>query len=569
MRPRRFTRKTPLVCMLLLLALGLLLFGTYPDGEKTASADIPFPGTEFHFMFLIASDFSPADEATEVPLDAAVSVNFNKDLDPPTIINASNFKIRHSRSLSYLSATRSYNPATYVATLTPNAALQANSTYYVTITEDIETPGGLNLSNPQTWSFHTISSPEVVARTPDTGATGVPIGQTISAEFDKPMNTSSFSSSSFYLQDSDGAKVNAAIDHNTSKTSIYLNPSADLLEGETYVVTITTAVKAQNGLSLETTAVWSFTTAAGAPQVTAQVPTDGASGVPVNQVVSATFNKDMNPATITSATFYIQKSGGSPLAALVAYSAGTRTATLDPAADLEPGTTYEARLTTTIQAANGAPLAATVVWTFTTAPADDGGDDGDDGDEDVTFSDVTGSAYAAAIYALAGRGAVTGYEDGTYRPNELVKRQQFAKMIVLTLGLAVTGSEVCPFTDVAAQTGTDPFYPSKYVAVCAAQGITVGRTPTSFAPYDNITHQQLITMVVRAAGLAAPPVGYLAPFTSSQFSTDEHFQNALKAGAAGLLDSLVGVGPAYNFLAGSTRGECAQILYNLIELMEL
>jgi hypothetical protein len=36
-----------------------------------------------------------------------------------------------------------------------------------------------------------------------------------------------------------------------------------------------------------------------------------------------------------------------------------------------------------------------------------------------------------------------------------------------------------------------------------------------------------------------------------------------KAAYAGLLDGLQGVGATYNFLAPSTRGECAQLLYNL------
>ena len=182
----------------------------------------------------------------------------------------------------------------------------------------------------------------------------------------------------------------------------------------------------------------------------------------------------------------------------------------------------------------------------------------------TTFSDVPDDhPYHDAIYYLADAGVVAGREDGTFGPDAPVTRQQFAKMIVKTLGYPVTGTEVCPFTDVATQIGTDPFYPSKYVAVCASHGITTGKTPTTFAPGDNITHQQLITMVARAAGLSAPPADYVPSFTAAQFSLDEHYQNARKAAYAGLLDGLQGLGPTYDFLAPSTRGECAQLLYNL------
>ena len=180
------------------------------------------------------------------------------------------------------------------------------------------------------------------------------------------------------------------------------------------------------------------------------------------------------------------------------------------------------------------------------------------------FADVAASPYEAAIHELADREIITGYEDGTFRPNNPVTRQQFAKMIVKALGLAVTGAEVCPFADVAAQTGADPFYPSKYVAVCAAHGITAGKTATTFAPGENITHQQLITMVARAARLADPPGDFTPDFTAAQFSLEEHYQNARKAAYAGLLNGLQGV-PSHERSTASTRGQCAQILYNLLQ----
>ena len=182
------------------------------------------------------------------------------------------------------------------------------------------------------------------------------------------------------------------------------------------------------------------------------------------------------------------------------------------------------------------------------------------------FPDVpAGHPYRDAIYYLSGQGIIAGFEDGTFRPEAFVTRQQFAKMIVKTLGYPVTGAEICPFTDVAAQMGTDPFYPSKYVAVCAANGITIGKTATTFAPYDDITRQQLITMVVRAANLPEPPPGFTPNFSPGQFSLDEHYLNARKAAHSGLLVGLPDVGPSYDFREPATRGECAQILYSLMK----
>jgi len=130
------------------------------------------------------------------------------------------------------------------------------------------------------------------------------------------------------------------------------------------------------------------------------------------------------------------------------------------------------------------------------------------------------------------------------------------------LQLPVSLQNVCPFLDVASNVDpSDPLYPDHYVAVCAAHGITAGKTPSSFAPYDNLTRAQLITMVVRAASLPDPPADYTPPF--GVFDTT-HYPNARKAAYAGLLAGIQGVGPSYNFLAPATRGEVCVLLYNLL-----
>ena len=108
--------------------------------------------------------------------------------------------------------------------------------------------------------------------------------------------------------------------------------------------------------------------------------------------------------------------------------------------------------------------------------------------------------YSAAIDDLSSLSIVSGFPDGTFRPEGLVTRQQFAKMIVLVLGLPVSVSDVCPFADVDHNVDpTDPLYPDHYVAVCAAHAITQGTSPGYFSPSSDVTTAQMITMVVRAA----------------------------------------------------------------------
>jgi len=176
-----------------------------------------------------------------------------------------------------------------------------------------------------------------------------------------------------------------------------------------------------------------------------------------------------------------------------------------------------------------------------------------------SFSDVPDThPYAPAIIDLKGRGIVTGFADGTFHPNGQITRQQFAKVIVKTLGLTVTGDEICPFSDVdQGLSPADPLYPDKYVAVCAATGITTGKTASTFDPEGQVTRAQLITMVARAAGLAEPPASYTPSFGNFERT---HYPWARKAAYAGLLDGLAGMGPGFDFAAPATRGEVAEVL---------
>src|ERR1700735_1843413 len=102
------------------------------------------------------------------------------------------------------------------------------------------------------------------------------------------------------------------------------------------------------------------------PAVIATVPANGASGIPVSQVITATFNKIMNAATINTSTFKVTATGGFPVVGAVTYS-GT-TATFTPIASLAASTVYTATITTGATDTVGNALASNFSWSFTTGP---------------------------------------------------------------------------------------------------------------------------------------------------------------------------------------------------------
>ncbi len=109
-----------------------------------------------------------------------------------------------------------------------------------------------------------------------------------------------------------------------------------------------------------------------APTVTAVGPIGGVSGVSATSNVLATFNENMNAATITTTSFLLRNPANQVIPASVTYNSSTRTATLDPTSALAYLTTYTAvvkggatdpRVKDT---ANNA-LASDYTWSFTTA----------------------------------------------------------------------------------------------------------------------------------------------------------------------------------------------------------
>jgi hypothetical protein len=191
------------------------------------------------------------------------------------------------------------------------------------------------------------------------------------------------------------------------------------------------------------------------------------------------------------------------------------------------------------------------------------------------FNDVpSGHAYYDAIEGLYWAGAIDGYpvQSGKeFRPNNSILRAQFAKMILGVLEIPVSESDwqdsSRPFTDFDPDV-QDNLYPHDYVAVAFRLGITTGKTATTFEPYVDIKRIQVISMVVRAAKASKPgavvnPPDDWSGVLGAYYSDPSHGQNVRIAEYNGLLDGLLGFGSNWNADAKATRGEAAQIMWNL------
>lgn len=164
------------------------------------------------------------------------------------------------------------------------------------------------------------------------------------------------------------------------------------------------------------------------------------------------------------------------------------------------------------------------------------------------FQDVDATAeYADAVDFISRMGIMIGDEKGNFNPNKTVTRAEMATLICRMRDQAEGLTTAERFPDVPVAHWANP-YVSKAVELQVVTGYDTGL----FGPADQVTYEQAVTMLVRAAGLGEEaalaggyPNGFLA--VAERYGMLEGIQSQ--------------VGEALS------RADIAMILYNGSELL--
>ncbi|SHE15021.1 outer membrane biogenesis protein BamB [Chlamydia abortus] len=114
----------------------------------------------------------------------------------------------------------------------------------------------------------------------------------------------------------------------------------------------------------------------------------------------------------------------------------------------------------------------------------------------MPFSDIAGHWAEDYIMRAVEKGIVSGYPDGTFKPNHPVTRAEFTVMLAGVMKLEGDGS-VLTFTD-HDQIGA---WAKQAVAQAVQAGIVVGYSDGSFRPNTRITRAEMAVMIARALQL--------------------------------------------------------------------
>lgn len=129
-------------------------------------------------------------------------------------------------------------------------------------------------------------------------------------------------------------------------------------------------------------------------------------------------------------------------------------------------------------------------------------------------TDLAGTKYEEAGAVLGALGIMVGDPDGSFRPDDGIKRSEFAKIAIHAMGLEASAEAAkgqTKFHDVGAD-----YWANGYINVASNHQIIVGDPDGNFRPEDRISYQEAVTILVRMLGyeLAAEakggyPGGYL------------------------------------------------------------
>lgn len=190
------------------------------------------------------------------------------------------------------------------------------------------------------------------------------------------------------------------------------------------------------------------------------------------------------------------------------------------------------------------------------------------------FTDTEGDSCQYAADTLFTYGILQGMGDGTFRPQSGLTRAQLCALLVQAMGLPDDPGQP-PFSDVA-----DNSWYAPYIRAAQAAGYVEGTGNGAFSPEAPVTHEQLITILGRLAAelnmlfhnaaLAAPGT-YDLPRDYSDWAKPwvwllaQSQQNILGEPLSMLYAPLEDIDPQ----ASATRGETAQVLYNILYAVSL
>ena len=161
----------------------------------------------------------------------------------------------------------------------------------------------------------------------------------------------------------------------------------------------------------------------------------------------------------------------------------------------------------------------------------------------VSFSDRDAIRNDNEVWMLVDLGLISGYGDGTFRPQNGITREETAKLIAMLCTDEPAAENAPAFLDTADSWAAD------FISYCASRGIIAGANGL-FRPKDGVTAQELAKMLLVVLG--EDPARYVGAEWADAVNAD--------AMAFGIYS-----GYSKNYAAPLCRDDACLLIYNAMQ----
>lgn len=179
------------------------------------------------------------------------------------------------------------------------------------------------------------------------------------------------------------------------------------------------------------------------------------------------------------------------------------------------------------------------------------------------FHDIDGVDWAVeAILTLANKGIVNGKNEGYFKPNDFVTREEFAKILVCALGYAGEGYNGNVFADASEN---DWFCP--YINIGYAKGLMQGVGDGKFGVGELITRQDMVVMLCNALhGLNITVPNGSAVFADRDKIADYAVEAVEALHEMGIVNGVSET--EFDALGTATRAQAAKIVHEFLKYLK-
>jgi hypothetical protein len=176
------------------------------------------------------------------------------------------------------------------------------------------------------------------------------------------------------------------------------------------------------------------------------------------------------------------------------------------------------------------------------------------------FPDISGHWAQAELEKLSKIGILKGFPDGYFRPDQMITRAQFAKVITIALRIPEFKPTASTFPDMPKD-----HWAFGYVEAAAKRGLLAGFPDGTFKPDDSVSKPQIVKIIAEENGWTSSPASPSFGDIGKEHWAFQYVEGALKMGILRKPDPHINQSDTTFGDVSATRAQACVLVYRMME----